>query len=74
MANCIVCTDKDKLIKELTEERNEYKELYLNAHDQEVKKDYIVQNQKVALDKARNTLELYENENRALRNLVRLWV
>ena len=72
MANCIVCTDKDKLIKELTEERNHYRDLYLKAHNTAVRKDYDVQNQKQALLTLRNTLGTLTAENQHLWGLVRI--
>jgi hypothetical protein len=37
-------------------------------------KDYLLENQKKALENINKTLERYETENRALRDLLRLWM
>jgi hypothetical protein len=37
-------------------------------------KDYVLENQKKALENINKTLERYETENRALRDLLRLWM
>jgi hypothetical protein len=40
----------------------------------EYQKDYLLENQKKALENINKTLERYETENRALRDLLRLWM
>lgn len=72
MANCIVCTDKDKLINKLTEERDKYRDLYLKTHNLAVRRDYDVQNQKHALLNLRDTLGTLTAENKYLWGLVGL--
>jgi hypothetical protein len=37
-------------------------------------KDYLLENQKKALENINKTLDRYETENRALRDLLRLWM
>ncbi len=51
-----------------------YHEQLLDTRHELVQKDITVENQKKALEQTRVTLERYEKENRALRELVGLWV
>jgi chromosome segregation ATPase len=50
--------------------QQEYDKLIKNQYD----KDYRLENLKKALENVNKTLERYETENRALRDLLRLWM
>ncbi|MBU8770309.1 hypothetical protein [Cytobacillus oceanisediminis] len=70
-----------KLNEELTAALEQEKKLAATYHDQlldtrdkYVRQNYTVENQKKALERTRVTLERYEKENRALRELVGLWI
>lgn len=68
-------TDKiDAYIKKLESEKNSYLNQLLDARHDLTQKDYTVENQKKALEQTRVTLKRYEKENRALRELVQLWI
>lgn len=62
---------------ELTSLKEKYEKLQKN-YDTAIKKqyhlDYEVANQKKAIENINKTLERYERENRALRDLVSLWI
>lgn len=64
------CEDVESESDSLRKERNEYQQLYLEAHDQCLKKDYQLQNQKVVLENLRKTLGLLTAENQHLWGLV----
>jgi cell shape-determining protein MreC len=67
----------DELSKALEQEKNlaaTYHDQLLETRDKYVRQNYTVENQKKALEQTRVTLERYEKENRALRELVGLWI
>jgi chromosome segregation ATPase len=68
------CEDVENEISSLREEKdklqNEYNKLVTNQYH----KDYQVENQKTIIENLKKTLERYEDENKAFRALVRLWV
>lgn len=74
MSNCIVCNDKDKVIKELLTDRDNYKNQLLDTRHELVQKDYTLENQCDVIKSLGKTLERYENENKHLRGLLRLWI
>lgn len=66
--------DLEKRLHKLEQENREYKTLYTNACQRSYELDYTVYDQKKALENTRKTLECYEKENKALRELIRLWI
>ncbi|MEK3819663.1 hypothetical protein MKY20_11410 [Cytobacillus sp. FSL W8-0315] len=67
----------DELSKELEAEKKlaaKYHDQLLDTRHELVQKDITVENQKKALEQTRVTLERYEKENQALRQLVELWI
>lgn len=56
------------------EEVESWKNLYLDSRQKAYDSDVTVQNQKKVLETTRKTLERYEEENKAMRQLLALWI
>lgn len=65
--------DIKELIERLEKGKENYLKQLLNTRHELIEKDYIVENQKHALDTTKVTLEGYERENKALKMLVKEW-
>jgi hypothetical protein len=84
MDNLLVCIrnsvspemyeDLEKEITRLKVESASWRTLYEDKADKLYKSDITVQNQQQALKEVRKTLELYEKENKAMRELLGLWL
>lgn len=61
-------------IDRLREEAESWRNLYLDARQKAYDSDVTVQEQKKALENTRKTLEQYEEENKAMRQLLSLWI
>jgi hypothetical protein len=53
---------------------NQLKEEYDKVIKKQYHNDYLIENQKKALENINKTLERYERENRAMRELLSLWI
>ncbi|MDP4105295.1 MAG: hypothetical protein Q8935_10090 [Bacillota bacterium] len=59
----------------LTNEKyEELQQEYDRVKNNEYKQSYIIESQKKRIEDIGRTLKLYEAENKALRELIRLWV
>jgi hypothetical protein len=58
----------------LQDKYNQLQENYDRAIKKQYHNDYLIENQKKALENINKTLERYEKENKALRSLLRLWM
>jgi chromosome segregation ATPase len=67
------CEDLESEIVTLREQKENYLNQLLDTRHKLIQQDYTVENQKKALIDTRKTLERYEKENKALRQLVGLW-
>ncbi len=62
------------LIDELQKEVTNLREELLDEKQRYVQVDCMVENQKQVIKNVNKTLERYEKENKALRELVQLWI
>jgi hypothetical protein len=69
----LACDDVEKELATVRKERDNYLNQLLDTRHKYHNMDYTVENQKKALIDTRKTLERYEKENKALRQLVGLW-
>jgi hypothetical protein len=60
--------------KKIKQDRDNYLNQLLDSRDKLYRSDYQVQNQKKIIEDTKKTLERYEKENKALRELVGLWI
>jgi chromosome segregation ATPase len=67
------CEDLESEIATLREQKENYLNQLLDTRHKFIQQDYVVEEQKKALIDTRKTLERYEKENKALRQLVGLW-
>lgn len=58
----------------LEDKYNQLQENYDKAIKKQYHNDYLLENQKKTLENINKTLERYEEENKALRSLLRLWM
>jgi predicted RNase H-like nuclease (RuvC/YqgF family) len=58
----------------LQDKYNQLKEDYDKIVQQNYQKDYSIENQKKRISDLGKTLERYERENKALRELIALWI
>jgi predicted Zn-dependent protease len=66
--------DRIPLGDSLEDKYRKLQEEYTNAIQMQYHKDYQIENQKKALEIINKTLERYERENRAMRELLTLWI
>jgi hypothetical protein len=67
---CLTNQNNVRYKLELSELQREYDKVKNN----EYKQSYLIEEQKKRIEDLGKTLKLYESENKALRELVRLWV
>jgi septal ring factor EnvC (AmiA/AmiB activator) len=58
----------------LQDKYNKLRSQLLDTRHELIQKDYAVQNQKNIIENLKKTLERYERENRAMRELLALWI
>lgn len=68
------CDDTENEVASLQELNKTYLDQLLDTRHDLIKKDYDVENQKGIINHLGKTLERYEAENKALRQLVGLWI
>jgi valyl-tRNA synthetase len=68
------CEDVEKESARFRKERDTYLQQLLDARHKLHQKDYLVENQANVIENTRKTLERYERENKAFRELIALWV
>lgn len=68
------CEDVEKESARYREERDNYLNQLLDTRDKLIRKDYLVENQADIIENTNKTLKLYEEENKHLKGLVKLWL
>jgi RNA polymerase sporulation-specific sigma factor len=71
---CGSSQDAEKEIGTLRDEKDKLQREYDKIVNHQYHKDYQVENQRKVIDNFKKTLERYEDENKAFRALVRLWI
>lgn len=64
----------EKLIKKMEEERDTYRDQLLDTRHELMQKDYVVENQMKIIEDNLRLIDRYKVENKALRELVGLWI
>lgn len=72
--NSEIVDNIEKYIQRLEEDKNSFREQYLDARQKLHQKDYLVENQAKVIENTGKALELTTKENELLKGLVRLWV
>jgi chromosome segregation ATPase len=67
-------TDAEKEIGRLKEEKEKIQGEYNKVVTNQYHKDYQVENQKKIIENLKKAMERYETENRAFRELLKLWI
>lgn len=67
------CEDVEKESARFRKERDNYLQQLLDTRDKLIRKDYLVENQANIIENTNKTLKLYEEENKYLKGLVKLW-
>ena len=68
------CDDVEDEAATFKKERDNYLDQLLDTRHKLIEKDYIAENQKKRIEDLRKTTILYAKENKALRELVSLWI
>lgn len=68
------CDDVESELTSLKEERDKYRDQLLNTRHELTQLDYSYENIKKENEKMIKTMALYETENMAMRELLRLWI
>lgn len=69
-----VCTRLNSENARLREEKEQLQDQCSQLLDKQYQDDYTVNNRKKIIENLKKTIERYEDENKAFRALVRLWV
>jgi predicted transcriptional regulator len=69
-----VLEQREKLIQKLQSEKEELQEKCGQLLEKQYNDDYKFQNSKNVIENLHKTLHRYETENKALRELLRLWM